>query len=436
MKHVFKKFLIALPVIAMLCSVLPAQIASASFVPNHFIDDAIFDNPNAMNATQINAFLNGFPNSCISPNRGYAFVDPNGYSPSTGYTFGGNVTAGEAIAHAAAAYDINPQVLLVTLQKERSMVTGASGGCTANAYAAAMGYGCPDSGTVHNYSGVNLYTQWNTTYTTVNDTCVNSASKAGFSQQLIRAAWLLKFGEQRSKGNVGWAVIRGSWNNSDDPQSCYGGPMTQGTFARCPSGGAAYYDGYITIDNVATHMDTGGVAALYWFTPHFHGNQNFSDIFTGWFGDATYGCGPNEPSMPQVVSMYNPRSYDHFYTSYRCEANTVGYGLRYNYEGAVFNTSDPNLAGATPVYRLYNSWSQDHMWTPDTGEANYLQRHGYQLEGVAFYMAPNGAPGTSPVYRLYNPRTYQHVWTTSLSTANYIASQAGFRMEGVAFYSQ
>ena len=127
----------------------------------------------------------------------------------------------------------------------------------------------------------------------VSGTCVNSSSKAGFSQQVIHAAWLLKFGEQRSEGNIGWDVqLTNSpengdiWNNSDDPQSCYGGPMTQGTFQVCPGGPSTYYDGLTSIDGTSVQMDDGATAALYWYTPHFAGNENFFSIFTNWFGSA------------------------------------------------------------------------------------------------------------------------------------------------------
>jgi len=34
-------------------------------------------------------------------------------------------------------------------------------------------------------------------------------------------------------------------------------------------------------------MDTGPTASLYWYTPHFSGNQNFVTIFTNWFGGTT-----------------------------------------------------------------------------------------------------------------------------------------------------
>jgi hypothetical protein len=270
---------------------LASPTASAdTFNQNRIIDDGIFDNAYSMSAGQIDNFLNGFSGSCISSNNGFKALDPIGYNPTNGYQYGGFVTAGQVIYDSAQAYGINPQVLITTLEKEQSLVTGQSnfaGYCNngdQHKYAAAVGYGCPDSGTTYNYTGLSLYQRNGVTVTDTGTTCVNSASKAGFSQQVIRAAWLLKFGEQRSEGNIGWAVIKGNWNNSDDPQTCYGGPMTQGTFARCPSGGSAYYDGYTTIDSTSVHMDSGATAALYWYTPHFHGNQNFSSLFISWFG--------------------------------------------------------------------------------------------------------------------------------------------------------
>ena len=299
MRYVAKTLAIGFAGVLMAVSIV-GSAGALSFQPNRIVDDSYFDNANSMSAGAIDAFLNSFANSCISPNSGFRAIDPTGYNPSGGYQYGGFVTAGQVIYDAAQAYSLNPQVLLTTLEKEQSLVTGRnnfSGYCNngeQHKYAAAVGYGCPDSGTTYNYSGVNLYQRNGTTVSSTGTTCVNSSIKAGFSQQVIRAAWLFKFGEQRSKGNIGWAVIKGSWDNSDDPQTCYGGPMTQGTWQRCPSGGSAYYDGYTTIDGSATHIDTGATAALYWYTPHFHGNQNFFDLFVGWFGSPISGnCLPN-----------------------------------------------------------------------------------------------------------------------------------------------
>jgi hypothetical protein len=266
--------------------VMPTHSAQASFNANNLIDDAVFSDSNSMTNDQIDSFLNSFPNSCISPNHGFRALEPTGYSPSDGYKYGNNVTAGVVIGSAARAYDLNPRALLVTLQKEQGLVTG-DGGCSTLRYAAAVGYACPDSGTTYSYSGINLYTLNGNTVTSVSGTCVNNSVKVGFSQQLIRAAWLLKFGQQRSLGNYNWAIVRGNWDNSDDAQSCYSGPMTQGYRRICPSGSDTYYDGYRTIDNTSVHIDTGATAALYWYTPHLHGNQNFVSIWEGWFGSTT-----------------------------------------------------------------------------------------------------------------------------------------------------
>jgi hypothetical protein len=285
-----KKLLVVVPsFVAILFTIvlLTVRHTNAAFNANNLIGDAVFSNSGAMSASDIDAFLNSKPNSCISTNSGFQAKVPSGYSPSTGFTYGNFGSAGQVIATGAQVYGISPKVLLVTLQKEQSLVAGGVNFCNngdENKYAAAAGYGCPDSGSTYNWSGVSLYKRNGVEHTVTGPTCVNTALKAGFSQQVIRAAWLLKFGQQRSLGNTNWAVVTGNWDNSDDPQTCYGGPMTQGTWHRCPNDTATFYDGYITIDGSATHMDTGGTAALYWYTPHFHGNQIFVSIFDDWFG--------------------------------------------------------------------------------------------------------------------------------------------------------
>lgn len=259
---------------------------------NNLVTDAVFDNSTAMTSSQIDIFLNSFPNSCISSNNGFRAVDPTGYNPSQGFLYGGNVTAGKVVYDAAAAYELNPQVLLATLQKEQSLVSGNSG-CSTLQYAGAMGYGCPDGGTTHTYSGVNLYTLHGHTVTSISGTCVNTSQKVGFSQQVIHAAWLLKFDRMRSEGNVTWAIIKTNWDNSDDLDTTYSGYMTQGTHQRCSSCAATFYDGYATIDGTSVHMDNGATASLYVYTPHKAGNSNFVTIFTSWFGSTIYPWAAN-----------------------------------------------------------------------------------------------------------------------------------------------
>ncbi len=270
--------------------VLQTNVAHAAWNQNDIIDDNVFNNTASMNATQIDTFLNAFPNSCISTNHGFSAPDPTGYSPSPSshYIYGGNVSAGNVINDAAQAYDLNPQVILATLQKEQSLVDG-SAGCSTLRYTGAMGLGCPDSGGTYNYSGLNLYTLNGSTVSSVSGTCVNDSRHAGFSQQVISGAWLLKFSQQRALGNMGWSIVKGSWDNSDDPQSCYSGPVTAGYRQICPSGGTSYFDGTYTIDGSAVHMYSGATASLYNYTPHFHGNQLFDSVWEAWWGATLTG---------------------------------------------------------------------------------------------------------------------------------------------------
>src|ERR1035438_3853171 len=89
------------------CSIFITCLQGLSFATanyNDVIDDSIFDNSNSMSAAQIDSFLNSFPNSCISTNNGFTAPNPVGYSPSTSFQYGGDVSAGTIIFNAAQAY--------------------------------------------------------------------------------------------------------------------------------------------------------------------------------------------------------------------------------------------------------------------------------------------------------------------------------------------
>ncbi len=292
-----KTFLSLVSVLVLAFMSLAIPTIHADFNPNRVIDDSVFDNVNSMSINDINSFLNSFPSSCISTNNGFSSPDPTGYSPSSGYTYGGNVSGGQVIYDAAQAYHLNPQVILATLQKESSVVTGtASYHC--DYINTAMGYGCPDSGSCP----------------------TNPATMSGFSKQVIHATWLFKFGQQRSLGNTGWNVQANNfpqsgdhWDNSDDPPTCYGGPMTEGNLSRGCGQAVTHYDGYTSIDGSTVHMDTGGTAALYWYTPHFSGNQHFVTIFeqTFNFGSTTSAEAQfaGESNFPTVFAGQSSAAY-------------------------------------------------------------------------------------------------------------------------------
>lgn len=247
--------------------------AYAAFDPSNIIDNSVFDNSQTMSANDIQAFLNGFPKSCL---KNYMAPYPLNYSD-----YGENVSASTVIRRAADLWGINPQVILATLEKEQSLVSGGLG-CSPQQYNAAIGMGCPDGGTCP------------------------APAYAGFSRQVTKGAWLFMFNRQRSEGNTAWNGDGSIW---------YSNRMTAGYRARTAGGTQSYYDGYTTIDGSTVYLSNGATTSLYNYTPHFHGNQNFVLIFEKWFGTVHGTFLLQSPSSPAVYLMngttrYGVPSYD------------------------------------------------------------------------------------------------------------------------------
>ena len=130
-----------------------AQAADlANFDPGLIISDSVFYDAGAMSAAQVQTFLDARGAGCVATSGNTCLKDFRQTTATraadarcTGtYTGASNETAAQIIAKVAVACGINPQVLLVTLQKEQGLVT-ATAGRSAAVYQKAMGYGCPDT---------------------------------------------------------------------------------------------------------------------------------------------------------------------------------------------------------------------------------------------------------------------------------------------------
>ncbi len=275
MKYVTKLILTALGVflISLCIPLLTSRddIAAASatgFNAGNIMSDAVMRNKNTMTEAQIQAFLKS-KNSCndTNLNRLTSYTSTKGTLKAGSTTYYYNLKNGrfvcmadesfngESAAHiiwqAAQDYTINPQVLIVLLQKEQGLVTDTWPN-TNYQYAAATGYDCPDSG----------------------NGCNNA--NAGFKTQIRKATALFN------------DVLSGGWTNY---------PVGSNSIQYNPS--ASCGSSKVTIQNRAT-------SSLYRYTPYqpnraalaagygtgdscsAYGNRNFYLYFTDWFGATQY----------------------------------------------------------------------------------------------------------------------------------------------------
>lgn len=245
-----------------------SAVSAAGFKPGNIISDAVMANYNSMTVAEIQAFLTS-KNPCN--NRDYnAYVQQSNQYPSVkwhwtgtpsnghfvciseerfgdGTVIGEGQTAAEIIYNAAQDNKINPQVLLVLLEKEQSLISDPIP--HSGQYRAATGYGCPD-------------------------TAACDSKYYGFKNQVYRAAELFRY-----------TLDHGYYAYPEKTRGVY--------VAYNPSSSCGRSEVYI--ENRAT-------AALYRYTPYqpnaaalnagfgmgdscsAYGNRNFYLYFTQWFG--------------------------------------------------------------------------------------------------------------------------------------------------------
>lgn len=127
----------------------------AEFIPGRIMDDDVFAASGSMSPTQIQAFLNskvpvcdtwGTQPSEFGGGTRRQWAEARGYYPPytclKDFSEGGKSSA-QIIYDVAQQFQINPQVLIVLLQKEQGLVTDTWP--TSNQYRSATGYGCPDT---------------------------------------------------------------------------------------------------------------------------------------------------------------------------------------------------------------------------------------------------------------------------------------------------
>ncbi|WP_148286406.1 hypothetical protein [Microbacterium sp. B19] len=222
------------------------------FRPGNIISNEVFFDSATMTASQIDAFLRSKVNNCAS-----GYVCLKDYRQSTpdraadgycgAYSGAVNETAAAILSKVATACGINPQVLIVMLQKERGLVTSTAP--SRDDFLKAMGQACPD-----------------------NADC--DSQYAGFFSQVYGAARQMQI-YTLSKYFTYYAPGK-TWN--------------------------IRYDTEIACGSSPVYIENQATANLYYYTPYqpnaaslragygvgdgcsSYGNRNFYSYFTDWFG--------------------------------------------------------------------------------------------------------------------------------------------------------
>lgn len=144
----------------------------------------------------------------------------------------------------------------------------------------------------------------------------------------------------------------------------------------------------------------------------------------------TPGTNPgNQGSSRVMYRLYNQWSGEHLYTSDASERDSL---VRIGWTAEGEGWTAP--ASGDPVYRLYNPYAPkgDHHYTMSKNEYDSLVKIGWIGEGVGWYSA--GKDGT-PLYRLFNKYvdSCTHHYTTSAEERDALV-KIGWTSEGIAWY--
>src|SRR5579862_5310836 len=253
--------------------------ADPVYNPAHLIDDGVFAQANVMSPSDIQAFLNNENSGIKNLTDTEACSPPTPKSPdpwaSSYYSHCGQTeSAAQIIYDAAQAYNINPRVIMATMQKEQSLITDPTPWQqNSGAVDCAMGY--------------------------------LSCGISGFFNQVDNGTWQLRTYIQLMNGQNWWGYSPSSYPCSSAGYITANNSSGQSVSMRVYSSGL-YPGANVTFDNPAVYYNSNGSWVL--------------------------GSGKN-PTVPQTITLANSSTAALYcYTPYVGPSATTGYSGSYNFD--------------------------------------------------------------------------------------------------------
>jgi len=344
------RFAIALALSAIAILAFAAPSFAVTYDPLNVISYDTWRGSSSMSAADIQAFLETKP----GPLKTLVAKDHAGVKKS----------AALIIWEAARYWNLNPKVILATLDKEQSLISQAPHVKTATHPHGTYDYHIPKA------MGCGVYPGSKNTY-------------PGFGKQVWNGA--RKLSTYEVAGTEG-GQLPGGWK--------------PGTAIRVYS-----YPAKKKITIVPKNACTW---SLYVYTPYYP-QKSFWDIYVRHFGD------PQQPARMRPVYRFVHRSNGSLrYTSSETERYRLikRWAHTYRYSGIAFTVDASATANSKPLHRLFNPSTERWRYTPyDKTRASLLATGDWRPRGPAALISL-GTTGT-PVYKLENRRTHATYFTAS-----------------------
>ncbi|HEY5540976.1 MAG TPA: hypothetical protein VIL41_05940 [Coriobacteriia bacterium] len=310
-------------------------------------------------------------------------------------------SAASIIWRSAQAWNLNPRVILATLQKEQSLITLSN---SSNAARLVKAMGC----------GV---------YGDANHDGKTDNRFPGFASQIYNGARVLSTYEVTYGWYAGKPKAVTAYKYVDATKTVDARVVT---YQKRVS-----YTKYITPANACTF-------SLYTFTPYYP-QKLFWDCYTRWFGD------PQSP--PRLRPLYRFRSLKtgtYLYTASEAKRYRLIKDSKkiWAFEGATLSVDTSATGNSVPLYQLYNTRTHKYLYTTLAATRDRLLKvrpKQWRYDTIVCYVSRDTS-GTAPVYKLEKKSTHGILFTssakvkTSLSTgrsAAFVYRGIGFRLDSL-----
>jgi hypothetical protein len=375
----------ALVLAATLAVAVPAQAAVYNSL--NIISYETWRASSAMSVADIQAFLE----TQAGPLKSYSCTDTVTASTPV------RRTAAEIIWRSAQAWNMNPRVILATLQKEESLITLSN---SSNAARLVKAMGCGVYGDAdHDGKTDNRF--------------------PGFASQIFNGARVLSTYEITYGWYPGKIKRVTAYKNVEATKTVDGQVVT---YTKRVS-----YQKDIKPLNACTF-------SLYTYTPYYP-QKLFWDLYTRYFGDPQAS-----PRLRPLYRFRNRANGTYLYTASEAKRYTLirTAAKKWHFEGVSFTVDASATTGTVPLYQMYNTRSHKYLYTVSTSQRDSLLKakpKQWRVDGVVCNVTLESS-GTAPVYRLEKKTNHAIVLTSSAALKKSLSTghSSPFRARGIAFY--